>query len=189
MSLELAWVDPNFGQDYRIISPSVVGNRMADLDRQVTRLNDIIGSGDITGRIADFPNGTEFIRAWAAFVGEWRVFYRENSDWLSRFTSGVVREAERFAARFNDFELRFNGFRLNVETGLPARNIVEPGAGRTMLLWVGLGVVGLFGAAWLIREGRGAVREARDFLPEREPRRRVQLDPGLGPAPPTIRLR
>lgn len=185
MSLELAYVNPDFGQDWRIISPQVVGDRMAELDRQISQLNTVIGADENTGRIADRPGGTQYIREWASFVGEWRVWYVDHQDWLSRFTSGVVRQAEEYAARFNRFEERLVAMNLNIATGNPTREEVEPGASRSMLLWGAIGVAAIFGVAWLLKEGRGVAREARAYFPER-----TSSGPSydLGPAPaPTFR--
>lgn len=161
MTLELSYVRPGTGQDGRIIAPQVVLNKMNEIDGQVSLLQAVIADDANTGRIAEQPDGTAFIRAWAAFTGEWRLFFEENRDWLSRFTSGVVDQVEGFARRYNGFEDRLRAFELGIEPGTPTRDELSEGRGGSALLWAGVLVAGIFGVAWLTREGRRLYAETR----------------------------
>ncbi len=158
----IGYVDPDFGQDYRIISPSTVLNRMRELDGQADLVNAAVG--EYTTEVARQTGGEAFVRAWASFYGEWKLFFRENQDWLSRFTSGVVEQAEGYAVRFNALEARFRAFDI-ADPGTPTREEVEEAIGSNAILWAGLAVVSLFGIALLVREGTKAAREARAFMP------------------------
>lgn len=152
----LGYVDPESQPWWQIIEPSAVLTKMNELHTQNRALNQAVD--ERTDAVADVL-GTAFVAQWAAYFGEWLVFYRENQGWFDRFSSATVNQLRTFIDRSNAFERRLRGVRIDPGTPTPE----EVGGGRDVPAWgwaliaVGGVLAGgfvLWGAAKVLREGR-----------------------------------
>lgn len=140
---------------------------------KIRELNNAIGSLmlDVQANVddvADQDGGTEFIRTFAAFEGEWSIWLEEHSSDLEIYLDSLFfslgGELRHFITRYNAFERRFRQL-----VGAPSQpGVYDPEEGPATNWWIvlgvgALGVAGLFGLAWLTREGRGLIREGRSI--------------------------
>jgi hypothetical protein len=167
MSLELAYVDPSEVSD-------ITTGRLG-LQRKMRELNTFIRSlmADVqarTGEIASYPDGTAFIRNFAAFQGEWIEWSRgHDSDfeaWITTVFGGAQPALRSFINRYNGFERQYRDL-LGAPPSIPGSyDPSRPPTNWLMVLgFAAVGTAALFGMAWLLREGRGVAHEARVFLP------------------------
>lgn len=174
----LGFVDPSG------VGPAMGGRRARTKIRELNRSVDAL-MADVQAHvdaIADAPDGVEFIRNYAAFQGAWRVWMEEHeSTWdvyWSSFFFALGGDLRRFIAEYNAYELQYR----NLVGAPPSQpGVYDPEAGPATNWWFVLGVgtvavAGLFGLAWLTREGRGLVREGRDILRTERRQRRLRRE-------------
>lgn len=180
MTLSIGYIDPQDGDDWQVISPGAVLNKMRELDHQVVLTQQALSahlSGG--GPLASEP---ELVAGWASYYAEWRSFYEDNDDWLSRFTSSVVVQFRSYMHRYNALERQLRAAGLTVAT--PSEEDVASGSWTKALIVGGVVVVGIFGLAWLVRESSGFVREGRDIYETERSRGTFRMRSSSGHAPP-----
>ena len=134
-----------------LLSPDAVLDHMNEVKAQIQSLHQDI--------VANAPTlGSSYVNNWSAFTERWRAWYETNSAWSPRFfgPGEIDAQATLFQKETADFWNQFE--QATGKKPFQAMPVAHEAADRPsrgpdlgLLGWGLLGVLGLFGAAYLVK--------------------------------------